>query len=479
MRGFGTGFAALLFLHLLFSVSMSALSARSSSSGLADQIKMALTLHKSGANSDALLAYDEVLQIDGLGNSVASTIQSNRGAIFMQAGQYEMARDAFSAAVLLQPDNINAQFNLAVTLTSKLGEHLKAIRHCAAVLRLDKRHVKALHLMGNILQGLGRQEDADRYIAQAAAESAALEESAEFVPSSSAKISLAWGQWDASLHRIAIARVGDAMSYTHSDGKQYTLHCISESPRIFRIENLLTSVECAAIVDRAKSHLEYSFVTGGGGDGASGYRTSANAWLSKDELLNDVNRRLAGLLGLEPATSIALQPAAEELQVVRYKAGGLFKPHCDSSKFHPRVLTLLFYLNDVSGSDESITGGGTWFPFSSGGAGRKALDSASISSVEQAVQSALDSYETGAEEEKQKRGEGLKTGLVVVPKPGSAILFFNHLPTGELDPLSVHAGLPVGSGSGSESESGAEDGGADPIEKWAANFWFGGISKSS
>ena len=38
---------------------------------------------------------------------------------------------------------------------------------------------------------------------------------------------------------------------------------------------------------------------------------------------------------------------SEELQVVRYGRGGRFKAHHDSSAFHPRLLTALFYLNDV------------------------------------------------------------------------------------------------------------------------------------
>ena len=63
-----------------------------------------------------------------------------------------------------------------------------------------------------------------------------------------------------------------------------------------------------------------------------------------------------------------LKEKSEELQVVRYPESGRFKVHHDSSSFHPRLLTALFYLNDV-GEGKEISAenlhvsGGTWFPF--------------------------------------------------------------------------------------------------------------------
>ena len=50
----------------------------------------------------------------------------------------------------------------------------------------------------------------------------------------------------------------------------------------------------------------------------------------------------------------------KDLQVVHYTEGGQFKVHHDSSSFHPRLLTSLFYLNSPSISNG---GGETWFPF--------------------------------------------------------------------------------------------------------------------
>lgn len=45
-------------------------------------------------------------------------------------------------------------------------------------------------------------------------------------------------------------------------------------------------------------------------------------------------------------------------------------------------------------------------------------------------------------------------GLMVPPRKGSALLFYNHRSDGKIDPAAVHAGCRVLSG-----------------EKWGANHW--------
>jgi len=50
--------------------------------------------------------------------------------------------------------------------------------------------------------------------------------------------------------------------------------------------------------------------------------------------------------------------------------------------------------------------------------------------------------------------EPTKDGLLVSPREGDALVFYNYKETGEADLLSVHAGLPCVS------------------EKWVANHWF-------
>jgi len=449
---------------------------------IAGMIQLALQLHKSGNFEQALCAYDEILPVLGkVTANVAATIHSNRGALLSQSGAYAAAKDAFAAAVDVQPENINARFNLALTLTSKLGEHLKAIRHCAAVLKQDSGHVKALHLMGLILQSLNRPVDANKYFSLAAQAEEGVGAEAGVAKGSSAggapaHSPLAWGQWGDGMRRLAEASVGTVFTHTHN-GQNLSLVCTSESPRVFRIANLLSAEECKAIKTRAEPHLQYSYVTGGKAvdrNDADGYRTSINAWLSPDALLLDVQQRLAGLLRLQSTegtasiSAAALQQAAEELQVIRYEAGGQFKVHHDSSSFHPRVFTMLVYLNDVDGAGESATGGGTWFPFSSSGLAGGAVqvdaaDDTAPLTVEQANSAALAAFETCKE-----GGNVLDQGLVTVPALGSAVLFFNHLPSGELDARAVHAGLPVAVPPGQKR---------DGVQKWAANYWFGGVAR--
>ena len=75
-------------------------------------------------------------------------------------------------------------------------------------------------------------------------------------------------------------------------------------------------------------------------------------------------------------------------------------------------------------------------------------------------------------------------GLIVTPKRGDAIIFFNHLLSGELDPLAVHAGLPVlapdshslhnrqGEDPNQHQEPGTvKEGEAAHVQKWIANYW--------
>ena len=194
-------------------------------------------------------------------------------------------------------------------------------------------------------------------------------------------------------------------------------------------------------------------------------------------------------MGLEPSVAAALQLAAEELQVIRYEAGGQFKAHHDSSSFHPRVFTLLVYLNDFEGSGQGTTGGGTWFPFSADGGndGAVEINRDEDLTVEQANSAALFFFEScknnseaaalrgdvagdgaGAKFEGTLEHSLLARGLVTAPVAGSAILFFNHLPSGELDVHAVHAGLPVAALPGEDRVG---------VQKWAANYWFAGLRR--
>ena len=98
------------------------------------------------------------------------------------------------------------------------------------------------------------------------------------------------------------------------------------------------------------------------------------------------------------------------------RGGGaaLTRTHATTLPPLARFITLLLYLNDP------VSGGQTAFP--------KAADQASPDGA---------------------------APLVLHPGAGSAVLFYNMLPDGNADDLTLHAALPVLTG-----------------EKWLANFWI-------
>ncbi len=411
----------------------------------------AVSAHQAGEVEVALDAYDQVLTMfdvvpdDTAIISTLSAVHGNKGAIYMSTGDYEKARDAFQAACLVSPNNAMAQFNLAVVLTSKFGDHRKALRHCKLAIKLEPGKPNFLHLMANILQELGAQEEAERYYRMAEAASNSDSDQGD------RETSMAWGHLASSL---ATAEKGQIIA---AGGLE--MECVSARPHIFYIPALLTEEECDYLIERSRPHLENSFVMGGGEvDGRGGadppspdpdrspHRVSDVAWLPPDDLLKHVQERLATLTGFDVK---ALRGAAEELQVIHYSApGGVFKAHHDSTGFNPRLLTALIYLNSLSlgGEGEGEGNGGTWFPFAHGRGGSGNGSSPHLTSVNEAVAFAL-----GVTSVKEQ-------GMTIAPKKGSAVLFFNHAPDGTVDPLAVHAGLPVFEG-----------------EKWAANYWYGGL----
>ena len=116
-------------------------------------------------------------------------------------------------------------------------------------------------------------------------------------------------------------------------------------------------------------------------------------------------------------------PNSNPNQVVHYDAEATFGMHHDSSAFHPRFLTAFYYLN------EPDSGGETAFP-------------------------AADGAMSPAEAMGLREPAAAGVGLVVTPKRGDALLFYNHDEAGAIDPLAVHAGCRVLDG-----------------EKWGANHW--------
>lgn len=194
---------------------------------------------------------------------------------------------------------------------------------------------------------------------------------------------------------------------TRHEASAYELRALfpqGQGPRAFFIDGLLDEEECAHVVKLAQGKLGSSGI---GGGFTSNTRTSQLTFLPAgiSKTLQVIHERFADILGVSDED---LEGSAEALQVVRYELGQHYAPHYDFTIDRSRrLLTLLVYLEPPG------AGGGTSFP--------------------QAFE-----------------GKGLR----VTPTRGSAILFYSQHPNGNLDELSLHAGVEVKSG-----------------VKWVCNLW--------
>jgi len=184
-------------------------------------------------------------------------------------------------------------------------------------------------------------------------------------------------------------------------------------PDVAVFENVLSSQECDELMALSRHKLERSTAI----DKQSGRadviaeRSSEGTSFQRSEnaLIKRLDSRLARLMNWPVENG-------EGIQILRYLPGGEYRPHFDffpptdpGSATHmaiggQRVASLVMYLNDIE------QGGATDFP---------------------------------------------DVGLSVVPRKGCAVYFAYTGPFGQVDPLSLHAGLPVVAG-----------------EKWIATKWL-------
>lgn len=146
----------------------------------------------------------------------------------------------------------------------------------------------------------------------------------------------------------------------------------------------------------------------------SSTRTSKTGWLSRtaSSEMEKIFRRAGDVLNLDHKI-LRPEENAELLQVVHYGPDQKYDAHHDwgvDDHGHSRFATLLLYLNNP------IAGGQTSFPKAKGADGQP---------------------------------------IAVHPGKGSAVLFYDLLPDGNADDMSLHAALPVIEG-----------------EKWLCNFWI-------
>jgi len=195
---------------------------------------------------------------------------------------------------------------------------------------------------------------------------------------------------------------------------------LSLEPRVYTVDNFISSSECAHMISRAVgAGMKRAFVSGAKEGVVSTGRTNDVCWLdhTTDKATTQIAERVAGLIGLPLSHS-------ERFQLIHYGEGAEYRPHFDA--FDPespagkrtwknggqRLITALGYLNTPK------KGGGTVFP---------------------------------------------QLGLSVPAEKGKLVVFHNcEAGTVTRHPKSLHGGAPVEAG-----------------EKWAFNLWFRAKSRNT
>ncbi len=173
----------------------------------------------------------------------------------------------------------------------------------------------------------------------------------------------------------------------------------SDLLQIYQIDDFMSQSECTRMIALIKQKLAPSTI---GGPQIDKFRTSRTCMLNrlKNPLIQAIDKRISETIGIDLLFS-------DIIEGQHYDVGQEFKPHHDY--FHPstdayethakhagnRTWTFMIYLNDT------VKGGGTHF-------------------------SALD--------------------RTFYPKTGTAVIWNNLTPQGELNPNSLHWGMPIEEG---------------------------------
>eukprot|EP01060_Flectonema_neradi_P010221 TRINITY_DN17340_c0_g1_i1.p1 TRINITY_DN17340_c0_g1~~TRINITY_DN17340_c0_g1_i1.p1 ORF type:complete len:288 (+),score=34.30 TRINITY_DN17340_c0_g1_i1:66-929(+) len=206
------------------------------------------------------------------------------------------------------------------------------------------------------------------------------------------------------------------------------------NPRVYVLDDFLTSEECDYIVEVGKPLIKSSTVT------KQSFKSSSfDHDIRKSGTANDENRKLEKK---DPIFSKVLSRIHEHLfipmefgepvQIGHYKKGGYYEFHKDSDTKLGRTATFLVYLNDVDAGGETI------FP----GVSRDTSPLPPLnwdSSDQPPMSQYCDSSSV----------------FRVAPKKGRAVLFFSHNPDITEDKYSLHGSCPVKSG-----------------EKWILQRWI-------
>jgi len=233
--------------------------------------------------------------------------------------------------------------------------------------------------------------------------------------------------------RIGFKRQVDVVTgYPSNEEEILEIETLSIQPLVLSVKEFISEKESKHIIKVSEAEMEYSEVSlmdKDKGRSSSDFRTSQSFFLeADDEIMHALETRTASMTRI-PKTH------QEHTQVLRYEHSEKYDAHLDY--FDPklyqedpatqemidhgkrnRLATVFWYLSDVE------EGGHTIFPRFNGAPQPWVFDDCT-------------------------------KGLKVKPEKGKVIIFYNMLPNGKGDPLSLHGACPVEKGI-----------------KWAANKWI-------
>eukprot|EP01062_Namystynia_karyoxenos_P012330 TRINITY_DN14431_c0_g1_i1.p1 TRINITY_DN14431_c0_g1~~TRINITY_DN14431_c0_g1_i1.p1 ORF type:complete len:419 (+),score=102.90 TRINITY_DN14431_c0_g1_i1:508-1764(+) len=249
--------------------------------------------------------------------------------------------------------------------------------------------------------------------------------------------------------KVGHVRVADGVR-----DRRVTLTTLSLAPRVFGVSNFASDEELDELVRTNEDRLEPSQVGSYQTRKRSLIRTSSTHFDHTSPASVALQRRAFQLLGMGWR-----QELAEGVQVLRYRPGETYNPHCDwferadltdnrpdeSRTATNRYATLLLYMSNVEG-------GYTVFPLAESVLGGERRD------VSHAVRLAeAGGYPRApalSQEEIAWACAEDSASLKVAPHRGRAVLFYNQRPNGSLATESLHGACPVHGG-----------------VKWSANVW--------
>ena len=236
-------------------------------------------------------------------------------------------------------------------------------------------------------------------------------------------------------------------SSTEALPRSVELQTLSLSPPIFRARRLLPEDMLDELRSEAEPAFEPSTVGVGSVRKRDDRRRSSSAWLHGYQdptkslpAARAVQRAVAALLRLSRGQ---LLHGMEPLLAVQYAQGGHYEPHHDffatssasttpyEAAYAPpdgsnRFATVIIYLTDSDSQD----GGHTVFPYAVPSEAPKMLDGLAFAGAPAAPPCDFSTLH-------QRRG------LMVQPRRGDALLFYNQLPNGTLDGRTRHGACPV------------------------------------